>query len=169
MTRKSKAIDDNLLALCKEELKRQGVRGENGRRLQAIISAKEHGIKAVAEIYNISRETLMRWINKFKSGGSSAFSVSEGRGRRNKLSDLQLSKLKDYITEEGANLSIQKVQIYIDEMFEISLSRATAHRIMRKLGFSYITPRPSHYKKDPQKQEEFKKKSTRSGPKKPRP
>jgi hypothetical protein len=43
MSRVTKAIDEELVASCKAELKRQGIRGENGRRLQAIISAKEHG------------------------------------------------------------------------------------------------------------------------------
>ena len=46
--RKTKAVDDQLVELCRHELERQGIRGENGRRLQAIISAKEHGIKQVS-------------------------------------------------------------------------------------------------------------------------
>lgn len=163
MTRRTKAVDDDLVALCHAELKKQGIRGENGRRLQAIISAKEHGIKAVAEIYNISRETLMRWIRKFKDGGSSSFSVAEGRGRASKLSKAQKLEIKDYIEKAGAQLSSKKLQDYIKEKFEISLSKSTSHRLLQSLGFSYITPRPTHYKKDPLKQEEFKKKSGSAG------
>ena len=163
MTRKTKAIDDELLRLCQAELKKQGVRGENGRRLQAIISAREHGIKVVAEIYNISRETLMRWIRKFKDGGSSSFSVAKGRGRPSKLSEAQKLEIKDYIEKAGLQLSSKKLQIYIEEKFAIYISKATSHRLLQSSGFSYITSRPSHYKKDPQKQEEFKKKSTNAG------
>lgn len=160
MTRKTKAIDDELFNKCKAELKKLGVRGENGRRLQAIISAREHGIKSVSEIYNISRETLMRWIRKFKDGGSASFSVAKGRGRSSKLSEEQKLEIKDYIEKFGAQLSSKKLQIYIEEKFLISISKSTSHRLLQSSGFSYITPRPSHYKKDPQKQEEFKKKST---------
>jgi transposase len=141
-------------------LKKQGIRGENGRRLQAIISAREHGIKAVAEIYNISRETLMRWIRKFKAGGSPSFSVAKGRGRSSKLSETQKLEIKGYIEKTGAQLSSKKLQSYIEERFAISVSKSTSHRLLQNSGFSYITPRPSHYKKNPQKQEEFKKKST---------
>jgi transposase len=163
MSRVTKAIDDELVALCELELKRQGIRGENGRRLQAIISAKKHGIKQVAQIYDISRETLMRWIRKFKAGGSKAFAVESGRGRPSKLQQSQLLKVQTYITKEGANLSSKKLANYVEEKFGIILSNATSHRLLKGLGFSYITPRPSHYKKDPKKQEEFKKKSrTRS-------
>ena len=157
--RKTKAVDDQLVELCRHELERQGIRGENGRRLQAIISAKEHGIKQVALIYNISRETLMRWINKFKNGGSVSFAVAKGRGRPNKLSTEQLAKIKDYITIEGANLSSKKVQNFVNQHFGVELSKATSHRLLKNLGFSYITARPRHYKKDSLKNEEFKKKS----------
>jgi hypothetical protein len=76
--RRTKAVDEQLVKLCKLELKKQGIRGENGRRLQAIISAKEHGIKQVAAIYNISRETLMRWINKFGGAGSAKTHLAIG-------------------------------------------------------------------------------------------
>ena len=66
MSRQTKAISEELIEKCKLELKRSGIRGEAGRRLQAIISAKDHGISKVAEIYNISRTTLMRWIERFE-------------------------------------------------------------------------------------------------------
>lgn len=159
MTRTTKAISDELLEICKAELKKQGVRGENGRRLQAIISAKTYGISAVAKIYNISRETLMRWISKVKTGGVKNFAVSAGRGRRSKLNKDQELKVQKYIEEAGAHLSSQKVQIFIRENFNLELSKATAHRLLKRLGFSYMTPRPSHYKQDQSGHAEFKKKS----------
>lgn len=75
MSRVTKAISDEVLKVCQLELKKQGIKGENGRRLQAIISARTHGISQVAKIYNISRETLMRWISKVKHGGAKNFAV----------------------------------------------------------------------------------------------
>ena len=159
MSRKTQAISEEMVVKCKEELKRQGIRGENGRRLQAIISAKEHGILQVSKIYNISRETLMRWIRKFTQGGSGAFAVAAGRGRRSKLSDTQKLEMRAYIEEEGANLTSEQLRHVIEERFGIELSKATSHRLLKTLGFSYITPRPSHHKKDKEAQEKFKKKS----------
>lgn len=159
MSRKTQAISEEMVAKCKAELKKQGIRGENGRRLQAIISAKEHGILQVAKVYNISRETLMRWIRKFAEGGSEAFAVASGRGRRSYLTNKQKHELRDYIEREGATLTAKKLRLEIEERFEITLSEITAYRLLKVLGFSYITPRPSHYKKDGEAQEEFKKKS----------
>lgn len=66
MSRITKAISEEMLAACKAELRKHGIRGETGRRLQAIISAKKYGITQVSKVYNISRETLMRWIRDLK-------------------------------------------------------------------------------------------------------
>lgn len=158
MSRVTKAISDELLKQCHAELKKQGVRGENGRRLQAIISAKEHGILRVAEIYSISRETLMRWISKFSQGGSESFAVGPGRGRKRKLTDAQQLELRDYVLKKGATLTSKGLGLEVKKRFGVELSIATAHRLLKKFGFSYITPRPSHHKKTPEAQEEFKKK-----------
>ncbi|RZI45777.1 hypothetical protein EDM53_04700 [Rickettsiales endosymbiont of Peranema trichophorum] len=104
---------------------RFGIRGENGRRLQAIISARTHGISQVAKIYNISRETLMRWISKIKTGGVKNFAVAAGRGRRSKLESKQELELQRYIEEHGAHLNTQKVRVFVKENFDIDISKAT--------------------------------------------
>ena len=163
MSRKTQAISDEFVKQCRRELKEQGIRGETGRRLQAIISAKEHGILAVSKIYNISRETLMRWIRKFKAEGSKGFEVAPGRGRPSALSIEQKLEMQKYIATEGATLTSKKLQFEIEKRFHIKYSPASAHRLLKELGFSFITPRPSHYKQDKMTQEQFKKKSTRTG------
>ncbi len=47
MAGESKAIGEELYNKCNLELKKHGIRGEIGRRLQAIISAKEYRITKV--------------------------------------------------------------------------------------------------------------------------
>jgi transposase len=159
MARKSEAISEELVLRCKEELKKQGIRGENGRRLQAIISAKVYGIQKVAQVYQISRSTLMRWIAKFEDGGSAGFAVGAGRGRRSRLSDGQKQEVHAWVLQEGARLTAKHAQQYIAEHFAIEISHTTAFRLLKSLGFSYITPRPKHHKQDTSEQEVFKKKS----------
>lgn len=160
MTRQTKAISEELLEKCKLELKKSGVKGEAGRRLQAIISAKTHGILKVAEIYNISRTTLMRWIERIEEKEGKTFAlVQPGRGRKSLLNDSQKNQLKKYIEKEGATLSAKKLQHHIDRTFGVKTSHVTAYRLLKELGFSYITPRPKHHKQDKSTQEEFKKKS----------
>ena len=57
------------------------------------------------------------------------------------------------------NITIKNVRIRIIELMGQKLSMSSVHRIMKKLNFSYITPRPRHYKKDEKLVIEFKKKS----------
>jgi transposase len=159
MTRTTKAISDEILSQCKRELKELGPSGEMGRRLQAIISAKKYGISIVSKIYGISRETFMRWLAKFKEGGSSRFKVAKGRGRRSKLSETQKAELNELVERDGATLTAKKLRLIIEERYNIFVSNVTAYRMLRSLGFSHITPRPKHYKQDEAKSEEFKKKS----------
>lgn len=66
MTRKSKAISDVLYEQAKASLKELGASGESGQRLQALISAKTKGIILVAEVFGITRMTLMTWIQHFE-------------------------------------------------------------------------------------------------------
>jgi transposase len=144
----SKAVDDKLVARCKKELKAQGVRGETGRRLQAIISVRKYGITPVAEIFGIARFTLSRWIKDFKARGCSAFSVAKGRGRPPKLSEQQMQELQTYIEARGATLTSPQLAMVIKDKFDVTISKTSAYRILKRLNFSYITPRPIHHKKN---------------------
>ncbi|RZI46011.1 hypothetical protein EDM53_04425 [Rickettsiales endosymbiont of Peranema trichophorum] len=101
----------------------------------------------------------MRWISKISTGGVKNFAVGAGRGRRSKLESKQELEVQRYIEEHGAHLNTEKVRVFVKENFDIDISKATAHRLFKRLGFSYITPRPSHYKKDKTSQAKFKKKS----------
>ncbi|MGL9688177.1 MAG: helix-turn-helix domain-containing protein [Wolbachia sp.] len=157
MVGKSKAIGEELYNQCKLELKKYGIRGEIGRRLQAIISAKEYGISKVAKIYIITRTTLMKWIAKFKEKGVIGFAIQPGRGPKPKLNEEKKEKIREVIEKDGVNLTAKKLQVIVEGVFAIKISESTARRLMKKLGFTYITPRPAHYKQDKNKQEEFKK------------
>ena len=53
------------------------------------------------------------------------------------------------------------MQKIIEKDLAILAGIATIYRLMRQLGFSYITPRKSHYKQNQKQAEEFKKKSSR--------
>ena len=159
MARTTKAISDELLAQCRQELKALGPSGETGRRLQAIISAKKYGISIVSKIYGISRETFMRWLSKFKEGGTQKFKVAKGRGRRSKLSDTQKVELTELIEQDGFKLTAKKLRLIIEEKYTVTVSNVTAYRMLVNSGFANITPRPKHYKKNEALTEEFKKKS----------
>jgi len=87
---------------------------------------------------------------------------------RPKLNKKQKEQIKKYILKEGASLTSHQLGSLIEERFGIKYSKSSAHRLLRSLGFSYITPRPRYYKKDKKAQERFKKKITENDFGKPR-
>jgi transposase len=128
-------------------------------RLRAIVSAKEHGVNLVARILNITSNTLRNWVKAFQKDGETALMYEKGRGRKSKLSDLHKRAILSW-TQQDCNLTINKILFKLEEEFGLQSSKSAVHRTLGDLNLSYITPRPRHYKQDPSKKDEFKKKST---------
>lgn len=73
------------------------------------------------------------------------------------VEDLKEDELVQYL--QDVELAIEKT--IIEEEMGKKIGKSAVHNMMRKLEFSYITPRPKHYKQVAEKQVEFKKKSER--------
>jgi transposase len=159
MARISKLLDEQVLLTAKKELKKLNKYLYVSRKLQAVISAFSNGITDVAKIYNISRTTLTEWIKCVKRGDIEKLGAPKTRKRRSKLTDDHKAHLKTWI-EANPNITMRELKIMLKDKMDIDLSLSSVHRIVRSLNFSYITPRPIHYKQNPALVEEFKKKST---------
>ena len=155
----SKLIDDATEEMAITAMKKLGKSGEVANKLKAILAAKSHNISLVAKIYNVTRMTITLWIKAFKNHGTDGLMAKPKKTRTPRVNAAQLDIIEQWVASD-CSMTIRKLQAKIVEEFNVTMSLATAHRILRKLKFAYITPRPSHYKKDPQEQEEFKKKST---------
>lgn len=160
MARTSVAISDKLLEKCQITLKQQGKTGEISRRLQAIISAKYHNISKVALIFGVTRVTIMRWIRDFDKESIGGLVVRKGRGRKKIFTKDYENKIYKIIKKDP-NITAKRLQQIIEKDILVTVGIATVYRLMRGLGFSYITPRKIHYKQDKKQVEDFKKKSTR--------
>ena len=159
MARVSGLLDDNVVAIAKIELKKLGKYAYVSKKLQAVIAASEHGITDVAKVYNISRTTLTEWIKYVKKGAIDKLQAPPSRKKRSKLNDAHKLQIQEWVTN-NPNLTIKELMIQIEEKLGIALSHSTTHRVIKSLNFSYITPRPKHYKQNPTLVEEFKKKSS---------
>lgn len=152
----SRKITDEIVKIAENRLKELGKDKYVAAKLQAVISAKKHGITKVAEVFNISRPTLFSWIKHVKEEHLERLTVAPGRGRKKKLTAEQTDNVKEWV-KENSQLTIDQVKLLIFQEFNVLISRSSVHRIMQSLNFSYITPRPKHHKQDPLEQEEFKK------------
>jgi transposase len=156
MPRVSSAISENLILKCKIALKQQGKSGEISRRLQAIISAKNHNISKVSSIFGITRVTLLKWIRDFDKESIDGLIINKGRGRRRIFSNKDEIKIKKII-EKNPNITARLLQKTIEDKMTIKVGIATIYRLIKRLGFSYITPRKYHYKQDKAEVDKFKK------------
>ena len=101
----SKAISELLYNKAKEALQEVGRSGDVSRKLQAIKSAKEHGISKVADIFGVSRVAIMAWIRDFSELGIDGLKIKAGRGRKSILLNEEVEKVKEWIKEDP-NLTI---------------------------------------------------------------
>lgn len=163
----SKAISEELYNKVVEELRTCGRQGDVSRKLQAIKSAKEHDITLVAKIYGVSRLSIMNWIKDFESMGVEGLKIKEGRGRKAIVNSEEEEVIRKWL-EKDNTITIKVLKLRIEEELGKKIGKTATHDLMKKLGFSYITPRPKHYKQVKEKQVEFKKKSTRENSIKPK-
>ena len=82
MTQTSKLLDDQVVEKAKTQLRKVGKTALMTRKLEAIISAKKHGISQVAQIYDITRKTLTSWIKCVRNDSLDGLSAPTARKRK---------------------------------------------------------------------------------------
>ena len=153
----SKAVSKDTLVKVKVALAESQKSGDISWKLQAIVSTTEFSIKHVAEVINVSRLTLMNWIKVFVSEGADGLKLKPGRGRKSILSSDEGLQVKSWLMEEP-NMTIEAVRLKIERVFKKKIGKSATNNLIHRLDFSYITPRPVHYKQDKDQQAVFKKK-----------
>lgn len=154
----TKLITDELYQKANNGLSQISEMNRVALRLKAIIAAREHGVNLVSKIFNITSNTLRNWVKSLGEGGEKALMYEKGRGRKSKLAEEHRGIILRWI-EEDCNLTIAKILFKLKDELGVESSKSAIHRVLDDLKLSYTTPRPQHYKQDPSKKEEFKKKS----------
>ena len=125
----------------------------------------------IAELLNCHQSSVSRFLRKYKRKG--VVQNLPRSGRPTKLTKKNLSQLKDKIlakikdaNNEFCSVSTKQIGNIIRQEIGETYSLRHVERIMHKLGFSLITPRPQHIRHDQEKvdtfRDEFKKKFNRS-------
>ena len=158
MAKSSKLLDQDVVRIAKKELKKLGHYGYVSKKLQAVIAASDHGIRDVARIYNVSRNSITSWVKAIKKMDIESLKAPKSRKRKQILNNELMNIVKDWIMKNPTIIT-KELREKIAKEFNIELSLSTAYRVIKRLNFSYITPRPKHYKKDEKLGIELKKKS----------
>lgn len=137
-----------------------------------MISIKERGLviqwddkgktqEEIAELLGCNQTSIGRIIRKYKRFGSVANLPRSGRPTN--LTKQNLARLKDKISteikevnNEYCSVSTRQISKLIHREIGETYSLRHVERIMHKLGFSLITPRPQHIRHDQNKVDKFR-------------
>ena len=164
MPKTSKFLDSAVVSTAKKELAKLGPYGYVSKKLLAVIAASRYGIGEVAKIYNVNRNTITEWIKHIKDLNLEKLRAPEERCKPHKLNKERMLEVKSWVASDPC-ITSRALMIRIKEFYDIDVSITTAYRIIKRLNYSYITPRPTHYKQNKDRVEEFKKKSDRANTK----
>ncbi len=154
----SKLVDDKTVEIARKNLEGLGRYGALSIKLKAVLACSENTITNVSKVFNISRVTLTSWIKSVKVGKIEDLIIKPGRGRNPLVSQDYHAEIKRWLTKRP-NLTTDDVCEMIFKQFGIKVGRTATYNLIKQLGLSYITPRPSHYKSDKEQQNAFKKTS----------
>ncbi len=129
-------------------------------KLKAISALENNSISKVSEVFDITRNTLKSWVKAFSSEGISGLEAKPKKTKTHKLNSLQKEWLIGLVKDYKKNWNLEQLRAEILRVHGVEVSTTTISRTLKRLGFSYITPRPQHYKQKPEELQKFKKKST---------
>ncbi len=133
-------------------------------KLKSIRAAASSPVALVADVMEVTVQSILRWIAEYRGGGLDALRPAPKAPRRSKLGDAQkeavLSWLRSCRTARGEETrwTLDGLRAAIAEEFGVTLARNTIWVWIRKEGQRQMVPRPRHHQADTAAQEDFKKK-----------
>ena len=113
----------------------------------------------------MDRQTLRDWVHRYNASGlDGLFNLPRRNGPLPRLSKEQQAKVEQWV-EQGPELERDGVVRWrcvdlrrrIRQEFAVALHESTVGKLLHRLGFTRLQPRPYHPKKDAAAQEAFKK------------
>src|SRR5260370_9040491 len=132
--------------------------GAQARRLLALAAVHDGMNRSeAARIGGMDRQTLRDWVHRFNQYGPEGLIDIKPSGRPPKLSEEQRQALKQLV-ETGPNPATDGVVRWrcvdlkrvLGQRFGVDLSEVSLGRVLKKLGFSHIRPRPQPPLPNPQ-------------------
>lgn len=132
-------------------------------RLLALAHFSEgHNRSEISNILKVSRTSINKWVSDFLERGLVGLEHKTSPGRPPALSAAQSRQLSAFIearslSETGGRLSAHDINEYLFKHFYIRYELSSIYRVLKRLGFSWITSRSKHPKQSLAAQEAFKK------------
>lgn len=144
-------------------LERNEKNADKARRMRIVILAIEGWTApAVAMAVGLSRRICQRWVARYNAAGLAGLEDLRGQTPGTPLSQEQEEVFRERVeagpTDEDSVCSLRgrDFQRILADEFNILRSLSSVYWLLHRLGYSYLRPRPRHYKADPQAIEDFK-------------
>ena len=123
----------------------------------------------VANQLNISRTSVNKWVAQYLGAGLDGLEAGKAKGRTPFLTAKQQKQLGDFIeaqsqNEQGGRLTGEKILDYIKTEFGVHYHHNAIYKLLKKLGFSWITSRSRHPKQQQGVQDAYIKLPTGNDP-----
>lgn len=149
------------------DLQRMAKREKVGRvrvRILGIILAMEGRTgREIGAVFGVDQRSVREWVGRYNRGGVAALQEQPGRGRKMRLKEADRERFQARV-EVGAQpadgvctlrgLDFQRI---LKDEFGVVYSLNGVYRLLHRLGYSSLMPRPQHEKSKPEVQEAFKK------------
>jgi transposase len=132
-------------------------------RLLAVSHFKSDKNRAeIARMLNISRRIVNDWVANYLSKGISGLESKSSTGRPSYLTEQEKQTLRLYIktqsqSDMGGRLNGESIRTYINANFDVDYHPNAIYKLLKSIGFSWITSRSRHPKQSEEVQETFKK------------
>lgn len=137
-------------------------------RLLAIINYSEDTAINVSDFVKVDIRTLFRWVRRFRKGGAEGLRDKPKGHRPSILTSEMKDQIKGWIDSmkdsDGNDIvwTLGKLQKELRRKYSVEISIPALSNNLKKLRIVLRHPRPTHQKADAEKQNTFKKNSTRS-------
>jgi len=103
----------------------------------------------VAKALKVSRTSVNRWISDFLGGGVIALRYPPRPGRPARRSLTRQQILAQHVeacalSEDGVRLTGADFNTFLEQQFGVSYEPSHIYRVLKKLGFSWLTSRSRH-------------------------
>ena len=116
----------------------------------------------IARMLKVSRRSVNVWVTNYLSQGLQGLDTKKQKGRESHLSEKQQAELGAYInqysqSDEGGRLTGESIRQYLTQHYGVSYHANAIYKLLKRLGFTWITSRSRHPKQSQTAQDEFKK------------
>lgn len=117
---------------------------------------------AIAKSLGASRTSVNKWVSDYLNEGIGGLKTKKSPGRPPSLSKQAKQQLARYIERhsvnpDGGRLIAEDIRLYIHQHFEVEYQLSNIYRLLKEMGFSWITSRSRHPKQSQASQDVFKK------------